>query len=59
MEEIYSIGDNYLNHYCESNISVSSDKRYFACGSSKGEIYVFNLLTGKVNLINVERGNHR
>jgi WD40 repeat protein len=47
LEEIYSIGDNYLNHYCESNLTISSDKKYFACGSSKGEIYVFNLLTGK------------
>jgi WD40 repeat protein len=59
MEEIYTIGDNQLINYCESNISISSDKKYFTCGSSKGEIYVFNLLTGKVNIINLERRNNR
>ena len=48
MQEIYTINDNQLNNYCESNISISSDKKYFACGSSKGEIYIFNLQSGKV-----------
>ena len=48
MQDLYVINDSQLNNYCESNITISSDRKYFACGSSKGEIYIFNLLTGKV-----------
>jgi WD40 repeat protein len=48
METIYTLNDENIPHYCESNLSVSTDKKYFAIGSNKGEIYVFNLATGKV-----------
>jgi hypothetical protein len=48
METIYTIDDSILPHYCESSISVSSDKKYISIGSTKGEIYIINRATGQV-----------
>jgi hypothetical protein len=48
MENIYTIGDNIIPQYCESSISVSSDRKYFSVGSNKGQIFVFNLIDGSV-----------
>ena len=48
MDTIYTINDTTIPQYCDSSISVSSDKKYFAVGSTKGQIYVLNCLTGKV-----------
>jgi len=48
METIYTLDHNTLPNYCDSGISVSSDKNYFTVGTVKGEILVFDLLTGKV-----------
>lgn len=53
MEVLYSLDENSIPQYSESNISVSSDKNYFAIGSTKGTIYVFNTMTGKVTLNNL------
>jgi hypothetical protein len=53
MEPIYILNDENIPHFCESNISVSTDKKYFSLGSNKGEIYVFNLASGKVTLLNI------
>jgi WD40 repeat protein len=50
MAVIYTLDENNIPQCCESNISVSSDKQYFAIGSTKGTIYVFNTMNGKVNL---------
>ena len=51
MEKIYSISDNVLPQYCESSLSLSSDKKYIAVGSTKGQIYIINTQTGKVKII--------
>jgi len=48
METIYTLDHNTLSNYCDSGIPVSSDKNYFTVGTVKGEILVFDLLTGKV-----------
>jgi WD40 repeat protein len=48
METIYTLNEDVLHQYCESNISVSSDKKYIAVGSTKGQIFVLNALTGKL-----------
>lgn len=46
MDTVYTVGEKTLSQYCESSISVSSDKKYFAIGSTKGQIYVCNFLDG-------------
>lgn len=48
METIYTLNEENLSQYCESSISVSSDKKYFSVGSVKGQVFVFNLQTGKL-----------
>lgn len=45
---VYTIGGDVLSNYCESGISVSTDKKYFSVGSNRGEIYIFDLKTGNV-----------
>ena len=45
---IYVINDRIIPQYCQSSISISSDKKYFAVGSSKGTIYIVNLNDGTV-----------
>jgi len=50
MAVIYTLDQNNIPQFCESNISVSSDKKYFAVGSTKGTIYIFNTMSGKVSL---------
>jgi hypothetical protein len=52
METIYSISDNVLPQYCESSLSLSSDKKYIAVGSTKGQMYIINTQTGKVRILN-------
>jgi len=47
-QTIYTINDSKIPQYCESQISVSTDKKYFAVGSNKGNIYVINLLDGSL-----------
>ena len=48
MESVYTVSDKTLPQYCESSISVSSDKKYFAVGSTKGTIYICNLKDGTI-----------
>ncbi len=57
MEVVYSLDENNIPQFCESNISVSSDKKYFVVGSTKGTIYVFNTMTGKVTLTKILKFN--
>ena len=45
---IYVINDRIIPQYCQSSISISSDKKYFAVGSSKGTIYIVKLNDGTV-----------
>ena len=52
METIYSISDNVLPQYCDSSLSLSSDKKYIAVGSTKGQMYIINTQTGKVRILN-------
>ena len=47
-QAIYTVNDSKIPQYCESQISVSTDKKYFAVGSTKGNIYVINLLDGSL-----------
>ncbi len=48
METVYTLNDQHIPQYCESNISVSSDRKYFSIGSNKGQIFVYNVNSGKV-----------
>jgi WD40 repeat protein len=48
MASIYTVGDDKFANYCESSLSISSDKKYFSIGSSKGEIYTFNVQNGEL-----------
>ena len=48
MEVVYEIKEGTFPHNTDSNISISSDKKYFAVGSTKGSIYIVNTLTGTV-----------
>jgi WD40 repeat protein len=48
METIYTLNEDTIPQYCESNLSVSSDKKYCAIGSTKGQIFVVNLASGKL-----------
>lgn len=48
METVYTITDKTLPQYCESSLSVSSDKKYFSVGSVKGTVFVFNLKDGSL-----------
>lgn len=48
MEPIYTINEGTFPHNTDSNISISSDKKYFAVGSTKGSIYIINTSNGKV-----------
>jgi WD40 repeat protein len=45
---IYVINDRIIPQYCQSSISISSDKKYFAVGSTKGTIYIVKLNDGTV-----------
>ena len=47
-QAIYTVNDSKIPQFCESQISVSTDKKYFAVGSTKGNIYVINLLDGSL-----------
>jgi hypothetical protein len=48
MQTLYTLSDNEIPQYCESSISLSSDKKYIAVGSTKGQIYVINRIQGNV-----------
>lgn len=48
-QAIYTINENKIPQHCESSIAVSSDKKYFAVGSTKGTIYIVNLATGNID----------
>jgi len=51
LETIYTIDDHILPNYCDSNITISTDRKFFAIGSTKGDIFIFNLASGEVLLI--------
>jgi WD40 repeat protein len=42
------LGSETIPHYCECPISVSTDNKYFATGSTKGEVYIFKLEDGSL-----------
>lgn len=56
-QEIYSLGSDKIAQYCESSIGISSDRKYFAVGSTKGTIYIVNLLDGSIDSTIVNKGN--
>lgn len=47
-EAIYTLNSNSIPHYCEANISLTTDKRFFATGSTRGDIFIFDVDTGKL-----------
>ena len=47
-QPIYTITNNKIPQYCESSIAISPDNKYFAVGSTKGTIYIVNLLEATV-----------
>ena len=56
-KEIYTINKNKLNEICESNISISPKKDFFAVGSKEGNLYIINLNKGEIeNTINNNNG---
>lgn len=48
MQPVYTVNDKTLPQYCESSISISPDKKYFAVGSTKGTVYICNLKDGSI-----------
>jgi len=50
LKTIYTIDSDILKNGYDSGISVSSDRNLFTVGSSKGEIYIFDLKSGKVRI---------
>jgi WD40 repeat protein len=48
METIFTLNDEKIPQFCESNITISSDRKYFTVGSTKGQIFVYNALNGKL-----------
>ena len=56
-KEIYTINDSKIKDICESNITISPDKNYFAVGSKEGNVYIININKGEiVNRINNNNG---
>ncbi len=55
-QPIYTINDSKIPQYCESAIAVSPDKKYFAVGSTKGNIYIVNLNDGNVDSVINNKG---
>ena len=55
-QPIYTINDSKIPQYCESSIAVSPDKKYFAVGSTKGNIYIVNLNNGNVDSVINNKG---
>lgn len=47
-KEIYTLDSNIIPNYCECPLSLTIDKKYFATGSTKGDIYIFNTETGEL-----------
>ena len=45
---IYTITSSKIPQYCESSIALSPDKKYFAVGSTKGTIYIVDLMEGNL-----------
>ena len=55
---MYTIDKNKIDECCESCITISPDKKYFAVGSNKGMIYIVNISDGNINsAINNNRGS--
>ncbi len=48
LDSIYKLDSSVIPHYCECNLSLTTDKKYFATGSTKGEVYIFDSDTGKL-----------
>jgi hypothetical protein len=55
-QPIYTINNSKIPQYCESSIAVSPDKKYFAVGSTKGNIYIVNMNDGNVESVINNRG---
>ena len=57
-EALYTIDKNKIDECCESCITISPDKKYFAVGSNKGMIYIVNMSDGNISsVINNNRGS--
>ena len=57
-EALYTIDKNKIDECCESCITISPDKKYFAVGSNKGMIYIVNMADGSIcSKINNNRGS--
>ena len=39
-QPVYTINSSKIPQYCESSLAISPDKKYFAVGSTKGNIYI-------------------
>ena len=50
-EDIFKLDKNQIPQFCESNICLSPDKKYFAVASNQGIVYIINLKEGKVETI--------
>lgn len=48
LETVYKLDSKVIPYYCECPVSLSTDNKYFATGSTKGEIYVFNTENGEL-----------
>ena len=58
-QPVYTITSSKIPQYCESSLAISPDKKYFAVGSTKGNIYIVNLNDGEVESTIFNKGqNH-
>ena len=55
---IYTIDENKISENYQSSITISPDKKYFACGTDKGMIYIININDGNIDYsINNNKGS--
>ncbi len=45
---VYTIDNKVIKEFCNSNISVSDNMKYFTVGSQLGNIFIFNLDNGEI-----------
>ena len=57
-QPVYTINSSKIPQYCESSLAISPDKKYFAVGSTKGNIYVVNLNDGNVESTIFNKGHN-
>lgn len=45
---VYTIDNKVIKEFCNSNISVSDNMKFFTVGSQLGNIFIFNLDNGEI-----------